>query len=114
MGKYDNIQPDQLRAALTRFARLILRLEADGVLLQEVPNLQRAIGNLRQMLFAYEVRCTPKLPKKPPEQRTEDQEVEDPVTQESLRIVREALEQEKRMRAEWGRDGPGGDSDTNV
>lgn len=111
MGKYDDIPPERLRADLVRFARLILRLEADGRLLHEVPGIQRLIGNLRQKLFAYEVRSTSRLEAAQPDKDTHP---EDAGLGESLRIVRDAIERQERMRAEWDEAGPGPDRDDDA
>ncbi len=111
MGKYDDIRPEDLRADMVRFARLILRLEENDLLLRSVPELQRLIGDLRQKLFAYEVRGTQRLelPKGQDEREREvgSQEEPDPTLKESLRVVREAIEREKRLQDEWeGRPPP--------
>ncbi len=96
MGKYDDIQPEDLRNDLKQFARLILRLEREELLLRSAPELQRLIGELRQKLFAYEVRGARRL-----KAGSEPKEEADPSLRESLRVVREALEREKRMYDEW-------------
>lgn len=104
MGQYDDIDPTQLRASLVRFAALILRLEAEGVLLDELPRLQKALGDLRQRLFAYETRRIPGPPTRSTAEgpgSAVERKKADPEIEESLRIVREALEGEERSRAEW-------------
>lgn len=104
MGRYDDIDPDELRGDLAAFARLVLRLERDGRLLEAAPGLQRLIGELRQKLFAYEVRGTQGLGPRPgedlPSGDDESEEV-DPAVRQSLRVVREALEREREAREEW-------------
>lgn len=106
MGKYDDISPDDLRADLVRFAQLILELDEHGALLPSVAEVQRILGDLRQKLFAYEVRCTAKLPD-PEERRGAAARDEgsggeaDPLVQESLRVVREALERQREMIEDW-------------
>lgn len=102
MGKYDDITPERLRSELLRFARLITKMEEEGVLLDKTPSVLRMLGELRQMLFAHEVRYTRKL--LPPE-KTQDQPVEpadaaDPATEDSRRIVEEALRREKELQEE--------------
>jgi len=61
MGKYDDISEARLRGDLVAFARLLLRLERDGVLLKSPADLQRLLGELRRKIFAFEVRG-PRLP----------------------------------------------------
>ena len=113
MGKYDDISPEALRAELVRFARLVLELEENDALLTSVAEMQRLIGDLRRALFAYEVRRTADLPGEPAEDRGPEQALDDqdPVLQESLRVVREALEREKEMREELDRGFPPADED---
>ena len=101
MGKYDDITPDRLRSELLRFARLILKMEEEGVLLDKTPSVLRLLGELRQMLFAHEVRYTKKL--LPPEKTTEEKPAEptaDPALEDSRRIVEEALRREKELQEE--------------
>jgi len=99
MGRYDDIEPEEVRRQLVHVARLILRLEEEGELLREAPRLQQLLGDLRQRLFAYEVRCAAKLgPEEEPRGEKEaGDEVEDPVLRESLRVVREALERQEEL-----------------
>lgn len=99
MGKYDDITPEKLRARLVRFARLIIKLEERGDLLERSPALLKLLGELRQMLFAYEVRYTGKLlPRESGEESTEDPA--DPEIEDSFRIVREALERQRELQDE--------------
>ena len=99
MGKYDDITPERLRSEMLRFARLILKMEEEGVLLDKTPSVLRLLGELRQMLFAHEVRYTKKL--LPPEKVEEQpQEREDPGLEDSRRIVEEALRREKELQEE--------------
>ena len=109
MGRYDDIEPDDLRQSLVRVARLILRLEEDGTLLRESPRLQKLLGDLRQRLFAYEVRSTAKLgPHSDAEETgTDAEEKEDPILRISRRIVEEARKREEKLREEL----EGGSSD---
>jgi hypothetical protein len=103
MGKYDDIAPEELRKDLVAFAQLLLRLEKEEGLLRSAAELQRLIGELRQKLFAYEVRSSRLLPGKsegPAREGGENAE-EDPVVKESLRVIREAIKREEEMLKEW-------------
>jgi len=102
MGKYDDITPERLRSELLRFARLLLKMEREGVLLQRTPSVLRFLGELRQMLFAYEVLHTRKLlPAEKPERARS--EAPDPLLDDSMRIVRDALRREKELQDELER-----------
>ena len=82
MGRYDDIDPEEVRRHMVRVARLILRMEDEGRLLREAPRLQKLLGDLRQRLFAYEVRSTADLTSADAvdEDRGQDgEESEDPV-----------------------------------
>jgi len=104
MGQYDDITPERLRADLVRFASLLIRLEERGLLLDSIPRVQSILGQLRQKLFAYEVRgssllgeegsAAPEVPGEGPEEL--DRQVE-----ESIRVVREALQRQEEMTREW-------------
>lgn len=83
----------QVRAAFLRFAGLIRRLDEEDQLLRGLPFLMGRLGDLRRLLFDYEVRTTERL-----------LPIEDPNERESRRIVREALEREERQRDEWDGD----------
>lgn len=107
MGKYDDITPERLRSELLRFARLLMKMEEQGVLLEKSPTLLKLLGELRQMLFAYEVRGTKRLA--PPESEAREAAPEggasgesDTPTRDSLRIVREAVERERRFLEDLG------------
>lgn len=93
MGKYDNIQPETLRADLLHFAALVQRLDREDRLLDGIPRLLKLLGDLRQKLFAYEVRATARLQ---PRQADEPPEV-----REARRIIEEALRREQEMIDEW-------------
>lgn len=104
MGRYDDIDPEDVRRETVRIAKLILRLEEDGELLREAPQLQKLLGDLRQRLFAYEVRCAADLG---PQDEAHDEEAtettedpDDPLVEESLRVVEEALERQEELREE--------------
>lgn len=120
MGRYDDITPDELRTRLLKFARLVRAMEKRGVLLEKAPSLLRLLGELRQMIFAYEVRSTREF--QPPGEDTESgasgggtvdsgsesgtaaDPASHPELDESLRIVREALERDEELQKEL-RDG---------
>lgn len=114
MGQYDDITPERLRRDLKGFAELIFRLDREGGLLEAVPRLQNLIGDLRQKLFAFEIRGSRLLPRESEEDAREGAEAEegergedvavDPVLRESLRVVREALRRERHMKREWEGD----------
>jgi hypothetical protein len=93
MGRYDDITPEELRAQLLRLARLIRAMEKQGVLLNKTPSILRLLGELRQMIFAYEVRVTRNLA--PSDDGRADSELD-----ESLRIVNEALDRERELQDE--------------
>lgn len=107
MGRYDDITADELRGQLLRFTRLVRAMEKRGVLLEKAPSLLRLLGELRQMIFAYEVRSTRALPpagKDPgkrsgPEEESGDGDT-DPTARESSRIVQEARERERELQEE--------------
>ena len=61
MGRYDDISAARLRGDLVAFARLLLRLDREGALLESPAELQRLLGELRRKIFAFEVRA-PRLP----------------------------------------------------
>lgn len=82
---------------------MIRRLDADDTLFRHLPLLMGRLGDLRHMLFEYEVRVTERL--LPSESAAE---------RESRRIVREAREREGELGDGWsnGDDGtPGDDAD---
>jgi len=103
MGKYDDITPEELRKDLVAFAQLLLRLEKEEGLLRSAAELQRLIGELRQKLFAYEVRSSRLLPgtSGAPARAGGEPSEEDPVVKESLRVIREAIKREEEMLKEW-------------
>jgi hypothetical protein len=81
---------EQVRSALIRFGELVRRLDEDGRLLRALPLLMGRLGDLRRLLFEYEVRVTERL-----------LPVEDPAEREARRIVREARQREEEMRDDW-------------
>lgn len=84
--------PDEaeIRSALLHFSRLIRRLEEEGKLMRALPLLMARLGDLRHLLFDYEVRFTERL-----------MPVEDPQEREARRLVREAKERMEEMKDEW-------------
>lgn len=132
MGKYDDITPDELRTKLVRFSRLVLKLEEKGVLLEKSTALLKLMGELRQMIFAWEVRGTQGLEsvqrwaeEREEEARARDGDFDgdpddrppgdpsDPAwLRESLRIVEESLRRQEELQDELGDDlFPDGDED---
>jgi hypothetical protein len=102
MGKYDDITPERLRGDLVAFARLLLRLDQEDGLLRSAAEIQRLIGELRQKLFAYEIRSSKLLSEAgTSEPREKSRKEEDPVVQESLRVIREAIRRDEEMLREW-------------
>jgi hypothetical protein len=102
MGKYDDITPERLRSEILRFARFLLKMEEEGVLLEKTPSVLRMLGELRQMLFAHEVRYTRKLLPSQKRDQPASQAV-DPAVEDSRRIVEEALRREKELQEELER-----------
>lgn len=81
----------QVRRAMLAFAELVERLDDEGRLLEALPLLLDRLGDLRRILFDYEVRATERL-----------MPVEDEIERESRRVVREAIERYEEMIEEWG------------
>lgn len=81
----------QVRAALFAFSDLIRRLDADDRLLRTLPLIMGRLGDLRHLLFEYEVRVTERL-----------LPTADPTERESRRIVREAIEDAADPPDDWG------------
>ena len=94
MGRYDDITPDELRAQLLRLARLIRAMEKRDVLLQRTASILKLLGELRQMIFAYEVRVTKNLVP------SDADAASDAAVGDSLRIVNEALDRERELQDE--------------
>ncbi len=137
MGRYDDITDERLRAELTRFARLVLRMEEEGVLIDRTHSVLRLLGELRQMVFAHEVRNTVRdQPPRPHpltrqerlerDARARDADQPDSVpesgppsappsgresAQESFRIVREALDRERALLDELTGEVPSDEDD---
>ncbi len=102
MGKYDDITERELGNQLTRFARLVLRLEDRGTLLQSLPDLMQYLGELRRMVFAYEVRGSPQLDAETDSPANRGEAAADPSMRESLRVVEEALQRARELQEELG------------
>ncbi len=105
MGRYDDITPDKARAELLRFAELIQRMDREDILLRSSPRVLKMLGELRQMLFAYEIRGARHLGGKdlPGPQESTPEAALDPDESASLRIVEEALKREKELQEELER-----------
>ena len=58
MGRYDDITDYQLRSEVARFARILQRMEEKGELLDRTADILTLLGELRQMVFAWEMRRT--------------------------------------------------------
>lgn len=102
MGKYDDISAERLRTDLVRFAELLLRLDKEDGLLTSPADIQRILGELRQKLFAWEVRRSRSLGAGAPQAGTDAPvSAEDPTVSESLRIVKEALRREGELLRAW-------------
>jgi hypothetical protein len=105
MGQYDDISEERLRADLVRFAELLLRLEEEGGLLVSPADLQKILGELRQKLFAWEIRCTRHLGQGGDTEAAGESQGEGTTAGEgpdaSIRVVREAIERQKQMIREW-------------
>jgi hypothetical protein len=105
MGRYDDITPEKLRAELLRFAELIQRMDAEELLLRSSPRILKMLGELRQMLFAYEIRGARHLGGKdlPGPQEMEASEGTGGIDPASWRVVQEALQREKELQDELER-----------
>ncbi len=108
MGKYDDISADRLRADLVAFAQLILRLDQEDAVLVSPADLQRMLGDLRQKIFAYEIRNSrmrDEGPSRPQEPGSDEGEAGDSgsgrAMEDSLRVVREAIRRTEEMLQEW-------------
>lgn len=82
---------ENVRRALLSFANLVQRLDEDERLVRHLPGLIRRLGDLRQMLFEFEVRVTERL-----------LPTDDPIERESRRIVREAQDRAEDAAGDWG------------
>ena len=55
---YDPARIEELVTALRALAQRLMRLDAEGRLLDDTPGLLKALGDVRSELFQYEVRTT--------------------------------------------------------
>ena len=81
---------DRVRLELVLLAELIQDLARKDSLLEAVPFLFRRLGDLRQVLFDYEVRGTERL-----------LPIEDPKEREARRLIREMEERKREMMKDW-------------
>ena len=81
---------DRVRLELVLLAELIQDLARKDSLLEAVPFLLRRLGDLRQVLFDYEVRGTERL-----------LPIEDPKEREARRLIREMEERKREMMKDW-------------
>ena len=82
---------ERVRLELELFADLIQRLENENRLAEALPFVLHRLGDLRRLLFDYEVRATERL-----------LPIEDPNEREARRIIREVEESRRRAMDEWG------------
>jgi hypothetical protein len=114
MGKYDDISPERLREDLVAFAKAILRRDREGGILESPADLQRMLGDLRQKIFAYEVRASrfdqePVDPTRPG--TASNPQGDDSLIRLSLKVVREAMRRSEEMEKEWRGPPPDDDDD---
>jgi hypothetical protein len=81
---------DRVRLELVLFADLIQRLERESRLAEALPFVLSRLGDLRRLLFDYEVRATERL-----------LPIEDPDEREARRLTRETEERQRQMMDEW-------------
>lgn len=102
MGRYDDISDERLRAEVARFARILQRMEDRSETLDRTADILKLLGELRRMVFAWEVRCTfsdedhDDRPRGTPKPRDLDQAMT-----LSERIVAEARRREQELREEF-------------
>ena len=82
---------ERVRLELVLFANLIQRLENENRLAEALPFVLHRLGDLRRLLFDYEVRATERL-----------LPIEDPDEREARRIIREVEESRRRAVDDWG------------
>ena len=83
---------ERVRLELVLFADLIQRLEREGRLAGELPFILHRMGDLRRLLFDYEVRSTERL-----------LPIEDPAERAARELIREVEESMRRAAEEWNR-----------
>lgn len=110
MERYDDITEAELRREMVSFARLVLTMEKHDALVDRTASLLRLLGDLRRMVFAYEVAHTnrdeparSRTPKPTTPPLTDGEALEE-LTRESERIVDEARRREEELQNEL-RDG---------
>jgi hypothetical protein len=81
---------DRVRLELVLFADLIQRLEKENGLTEALPFVLHRLGDLRRLLFDYEVRATERL-----------LPIEDPDERELRRIARDMEDRKRQMIEEW-------------
>ncbi len=81
---------ERVRLELVLFADLIQRLEKENRLADALPFVLSRLGDLRRLLFDYEVRGTERL-----------LPIEDPAEREARRLTRESDERQRQMMEEW-------------
>jgi hypothetical protein len=106
MGRYDDITPEKLRSELLRFAELLQRMDREELLLRSSPRILKMLGELRQMLFAYEIRGARHLGGKDLPGPSEPAEASDGpagIDPTSWRVVQDAMKREKELQDELER-----------
>lgn len=58
MGRYDDISDAKLRYEIQRFARILQSMEEKNEVLDRTADILTLLGELRRMVFAWEVRST--------------------------------------------------------
>jgi hypothetical protein len=112
MSDAESITEADLRRELISFARLVLTLDAHGALADRSASLLRLLGDLRSMVFEFELSCTdpdaPVQARNPKwralQQPLDNAEARDELVRRSERIVREASELEQQARRSWTDD----------
>ncbi len=83
---------ERVRLELVLFADLIQRLEKEGRLAAELPFILHRMGDLRRLLFDYEVRGTERL-----------LPIENPAERAARELIREVEESMRRAAEEWSK-----------
>ena len=115
MGRYDDISDARLRYEIQRFARILQRMEENDEVLDRTADILTLLGELRRMVFAWEVRATYRG-------EVEEGSAEDPYEgsldtpddpeSDSERVVREAREQHSDFLGGLG-SGPDGEASSD-
>jgi len=58
MSRYQNISDYHLRSEVARFARILQKMEERDEILDRTADILTLLGELRQMVFAWEIRAT--------------------------------------------------------